>query len=193
MVKKTKIQLLLVITIVFMASGCGAKQHIPSSSQFSRVMNENGVEGRLVVKSGSINVEVEEIPQLDDQIKKIVKLKGGYLTSSSLNSNNKYRAVIRVPTNQLNETISEIASLGKEISRSVDSTDVTEKFVDNEAELLNLIALRGRMRELLEKATSVEEIMQVEQELNRIQTRIDRINGRLKSLRNQSGSESNCY
>ena len=182
MIKTIKVQLLLAIIIVFMVSACSAKQHIPPTRQFSSVMDENGVEGRLLVKSGSINVEVEEISKLDDDVQKIAQSKGGHVISSSLDANNKYRAIIRIPTKQLNETIDEIAGLGKEVSRGVRSSDVTEQFADSEADLLNLITLRDKMRELLAKATSVEEIMQVEKELNRIQTRIDSINRRLNSL-----------
>jgi predicted nucleic acid-binding Zn-ribbon protein len=62
------------------------------------------------------------------------------------------------------------------------SQDVTETFIDNEARLKNLYALRDRIRALLEKADEVEELLKIERELSRIQSEIDSLEGRQKSL-----------
>lgn len=64
----------------------------------------------------------------------------------------------------------------------VSSRDVTEEVTDIDARLKNLRDLRGRFREVLSKAEKIEDILNIERELARIQTEIDAIEGRRESL-----------
>ncbi len=57
--------------------------------------------------------------------------------------------------------------------------------IDVEARLNNLIALREKYRVLLAKAMGVKDTLAVESELNRIQTEIDSLQGRMNSLKSQ--------
>ncbi|MDH4274277.1 MAG: DUF4349 domain-containing protein [Gammaproteobacteria bacterium] len=184
-IAKTVTQFVLVVAIFTFASGCASQQSIPSGSRIDRVAAGSGVDGRLIAKTATVDIEVEDIQSLDEKIRSVVKNNGGYLISSRLNSSHRYNAKIKVPAKELESTMNLLAGLGKERSRTIEMSDVTEDVVDSEAELTNLVSLRGRARELLAKATTVDEILKVETELNRIQTRIDTINGRLKALHNQ--------
>ena len=63
--------------------------------------------------------------------------------------------------------------------------DVTEQYIDVEARLKNKIVLRDRLKQLLEKATTVKDILAIETELHRVQGDIDSMEGRIKSLKGQ--------
>jgi hypothetical protein len=158
---------------------------MPSVARQDLAVSANEPENRMVTKRGSIEIEAEEIKSIDEKIHVIVKDGSGYVASSRLDSKNRYYSELKIPSKELENTMNKIARLGIEISRNIDTTDVTNEYIDTEAELKNLESLRTRMRELLARATTVEEILKVENELNRIQTRIDTISGRLKSLRSQ--------
>ena len=168
--------------------GCGSK-NVNHGPQLSRAVAEIGtVPGagdRSIIKTGAIKVEIEDIEKAEDQIRSLAEEKESIVTSSRMSSEKTYAATLKVPTSELENTMDAVAGLGKELSRSINTSDVTEELIDREAELKNLIVLRERMRELLVKATNVEEILKVERELNRIQTRIDSINRRLKNLKGQ--------
>ncbi|MCX4026154.1 DUF4349 domain-containing protein [Spartinivicinus marinus] len=65
------------------------------------------------------------------------------------------------------------------------SEDVTEEIIDIEAKITNLSALRVKFITLLNQATEVSDILKIEKELNRIQTELDSIEARRKTLKNQ--------
>jgi len=174
-------KLMFLIFVLFSLSACASQRHMAGGSPYY----SDGVEGRLIIKTASLEIKVDNIKLLEGQLKSIVTTTKGYVVSNDLDSENRFYATVMIPTEKLEKTIGEISSLGKEVSRSIRSSDVTEEFIDKDAELNNLLSLRNRMQELLLKAVTVDEILNVEKELNRIQTRIDAINGRLKSLKNQ--------
>lgn len=178
-------KVIMALSVSAIISSCAGHFPSPSVSRQELAYSETGTETRMVTKHGSIEIEVEEIRSLDEKIRLIVKEKSGYVASSRLDSRNRYYSELKIPSKELENTINTIAGLGKEESRNISTTDVTNEYIDTEAELKNLESLRTRMRELLARATTVEEILKVENELNRIQTRIDTISARLKSLNAQ--------
>ena len=62
---------------------------------------------------------------------------------------------------------------------------MTEKYIDVEARLKNNYALRDRLKQLLEKAINVKDILEIEKELNRVQSDIDSMEGTIKLLKGQ--------
>ncbi len=92
--------------------------------------------------------------------------------------------VVKVPERKLELFVEQISSLGNVTSKSFNSEDVTEEMINIEANIANLSALRERFWSLLNKATEANDILKIEKELNRIQTELDSIEGRRKSLKN---------
>ena len=76
-----------------------------------------------------------------------------------------------------------LESIGKVTSRRVSSEDVTEQYVDIDARLKTMIALRDRLRALLDKADNVKDVLAIEKELGRVQGDIDSMQARLKALK----------
>ena len=89
----------------------------------------------------------------------------------------------RVPATRLDQIMDSIASLGKEERRSVSATDVTEQYADLETRLRNDLALRERLRQLLNRARGVEDVLAIEKELNRIQSEIETMQARFDHLK----------
>lgn len=136
---------------------------------------------RVIIRSGSIVVEVEDLAIASAQLEARVEALGGYVEDSTTTEEMIHLAA-RVPSTQLDAFLDEAAALGEEKSRSVSGRDVTEEYADIGAELDNLLALRDRLRALLDKAQNVEEILKVERELTRVQTRIDSLTGRKERI-----------
>jgi len=93
---------------------------------------------------------------------------------------------LRVPSERLPEVLEAAGGLGEVKARSVSSQDVTEEFVDLEARLKNARAQEESLRELLARATKVEEILQVRNVLSSIQMEIEQLEGRLRYLNEHS-------
>lgn len=149
------------------------------------------VETREIIRNGSQRVEVEDLLDAQTRIEAMVAERGGHLQHSS-RSDRFLHLTVRVPAEHLDATMDGIAALGDEAERSITRQDVTEQMRDLEAELANQQTLRDRFRDLAGRAKTVEDILKVERELARVQSRVDALTGRLKRLRSQvSMSELN--
>jgi len=62
---------------------------------------------------------------------------------------------------------------------------VTEEFIDLETRLQNKISYLSKYNELLKKAKSVKDILEIEEKTRLIQEEIESVQGRLKFLNNQ--------
>ena len=115
-------------------------------------------------------------------LEELVKQSGGHIVNARLYEDG-YHASIKVPSKSLIVIMDSIAGLGDKISQSIRQDDVTNQFVDNEARLKNLRLFSDKMTKLLNQTTNIEEIVKIEQELRRVQTEIDSLEGRLKYLK----------
>jgi hypothetical protein len=90
---------------------------------------------------------------------------------------------LRVPAPSLQATVASFEAIGRVTSRRLSSQDVTEQYVDTDARLKTMVALRDRLRALLDKAQNVKDILAIEKELGRVQADIDSLQARLKTLK----------
>jgi hypothetical protein len=140
--------------------------------------------GRQYIVKSSITVEVWDLEDISEKMKKIVKSFDGLVMDSTLEGENSAFFELQIPADKLPEAMDQIAAMGSETSRNITRKDVTDQAIDWEAKLKNKKELRDRLLKLLDKTQKVDEVLAVEKELSRIQTDIDSIEGRLKKLKN---------
>ncbi len=150
--------------------------------------------GRKVISNAEMQVEVAEgeFAAVFARLAELPLRFGGYLVSSETSASEEQDAPrsgsvsLRVPAERLPEVLEAAGGLGEVKARSVSSQDVTEEFVDLEARLKNARAQEQSLRELLARATKVEEILQVRNVLSSIQMEIEQLEGRLRYLEEHS-------
>ena len=88
-----------------------------------------------------------------------------------------------MPAQQLDEAVSRIRALGVRVEwESSNSQDVTDEYVDSNSRLRSLRATEEALLALLERATDVEDALEVQRELSRLQAEIESLQGRIKFL-----------
>ena len=117
-------------------------------------------------------------PRLD-AVERVARDAGGYLSSRQ-----DAVIVIRVPRDRFDEAIARIEKLGDVTHRDIKAQDVTDEFVDLQARLKNAYAIRDRLTDLLSRA-AVKDALEIEKELGRVTEEIERMEGKLKLLRDQ--------
>jgi hypothetical protein len=140
---------------------------------------------RKLIRSGQITISLADLEGATDAVERIVTEAGGYVEQSHVAEESRARLQCRVPAARLEATMDAIGALGDERYRSVSAEDVTEEYADLEAHLRNDRALRDRLRKLLDHATKVEDVLAIEKELNRVQSGIEAMEGRLERLASQ--------
>jgi hypothetical protein len=93
---------------------------------------------------------------------------------------------VRVPSAKYAAFVTDAAKIGKVITESETSDDVTQQHVDMQARLGNLTAEQTRLRQLFAKATNVKDMLAVEQELTRVQGDIESMKAQIDYLERQA-------
>ncbi|MFL5581659.1 MAG: DUF4349 domain-containing protein [Gemmatimonadaceae bacterium] len=137
---------------------------------------------RMVFRRGSISMEVVDLLRARDAAERLTTRAGGYVRATSF-SDRDASLTLHIPAAAFDATVDSIARLGRVTHRTMVTDDVTELVVDTEARVANLRALRDRLRQLLERATSVADVIDVERELARVQSELESLESRLKTVR----------
>ena len=140
---------------------------------------------RMLIWRAQLSVEVGDINEAARQAGDMARASGGLVEREWNDGETTRSLTLRVPMTVFSNTVSSLEQMGTVQNRNVSSDDVTEEFVDTDARLKNMIALRDRLRELLAKATEVKDLLAIETELGRIQGDIESMEARLRSLKGQ--------
>lgn len=145
---------------------------------------------RMIVRTGNMQLIVEDVRTGIDKINELAETLEGYVVSSrSWKEGERLigTTAIRVPAEEFYYATSVIRAMAVEVlSESTSSKDVTEEYVDLSAKLRNLEATEAQLLELIKKAVKVEEILDVQRELSRVQGEIEQIKGRMQYLERTS-------
>ncbi len=141
---------------------------------------------RLLVWKARLTFEVWNVSNSLAQAETIATQQGGYAEYKSDDQNGYASLKLRIPVQSLTNALLSLESLGEITSRYVENEDVTEQYVDTVARLKNKVVLRDRLRQLLDKATAIKDILAIETELNRVQSDIDSMDAILQSLQGQA-------
>ncbi len=167
--------------LVFFALGC-ASAGGSDEARAGRSAAPPGQADRLLVETAELSVAVDVVATAADSASALAQSLGGYESGSSISGEEFAHLDLRVPAARLDEALAALAALGTERSRSVSASDVTGEVADLEATLVNQRALRDRLRILLARAQKVDEVLEVERELTRLQTEIDSGEAKLKRI-----------
>jgi predicted nucleic acid-binding Zn-ribbon protein len=135
----------------------------------------------MLVYTAGITMIVVEVAASLAKLEALTRDLGGFLARRD-----NVSITLRVPVARFDEAVRRVEAMGEVVHRNVTVEDVTEEFTDLEVRLKNLRAIRARLEKLLEKAKSVEEAVLLERELGRVAGEIDRIEGRMKLLKDRA-------
>lgn len=142
-----------------------------------------------IINTADLSLQVSDVRKTADSIKEIVTKSEGVVQSSSVSAGreDKYTGVVtvRVPSSKFDKTLNEIQILGKVTTSSVTAQDVTEEYVDLDAQKNALTNQLSQYNRILGQAVNVSEILEVQREIERIQVELDRITGKMKYLDNR--------
>jgi hypothetical protein len=142
-------------------------------------------QGRMVIYNGQISLETSRIEDILAKIRTLAESYGGYVAGSSRSTYGMQamaEIAIRVPKDKFRTAVQEIETYGKLLNENTSSEDITQQYVDLKARLDNLQKQEQRLREILTMATTVDDILKVEDELARVQGDIESLQGQINYL-----------
>jgi hypothetical protein len=157
---------------------------------------------RQIVKTGEITIEVSNVGTAMGKVRALALQLGGYVGASQIGGPSQPYPVdvkgspgatldgalpyggsatltLRIPADRFDEAITRLHELpGTVVAEATSEQDVTSQVVDIQARLANLQASEVQYRELLAKATKIEDILAV-------QTRLDDVRGQIEQWQAQ--------
>lgn len=144
---------------------------------------------RKITKTGDINFETKDIVKTKSAIQKQVKALKGYIESDEISTYDERKSntlTIRIPSSSFDTLINNVAEQATKIdSREVRLSDVTEEYIDLDKRLKTKKELEVRYIQLLQKATKVEEILKIEEQMGKLREDIESTEGRFRYLNGQ--------
>lgn len=189
--------LLIGLLLLILSVGCGStsKSEVsrpaatPPAAKMSAPADMKPVsEMPKVIETAQLTLETRDLTSTEKYVMDLLTKRKGNTDSANVTMDGNGRRngnyTLRIPTGQLQDYVNELCTIQDIVvrQRSLSAQDVTEEFVDVSARLENMKRHETRLREILAKANTVEEILKVEKELSTVRAQIESITGRLKVM-----------
>lgn len=163
-------------------------------NQAEAVQNQPVVTERKIIRNADLRLESDAPEQAQQKITAIAESKGGFVVESQQSSSDArsgtrdtVNMTVRVPAEKFGETLEEIRkTASRVVVETVKSDDVTEEFIDIEAQLKAKKSLEAQFLEIMKRANTVEDALEVQRQLAEVRGEIEQIEGRKRFLENQS-------
>ena len=138
---------------------------------------------RVIVRTVAMGIIVPNVPRAKGDIALLAEDVGGWEVNSERSQKHEASISVRVPAELLGQFLQRVKDMAVEVEyENSTSQDVTTDFVDNEARLKVLRSTEARLLEFHARAVNVEETVNLEAELSRVQLEIEAIQGRLRFM-----------
>jgi len=144
---------------------------------------------KKVIKTGGIEFQSENVEEDYKKINSLLPRYKAYIENENQSkSSNRinYSLTVRVPATFYDSLYTGLSSFGIRMDhRYSNASDVTEQYYDLKTRIKNKEALEKRYLDLLEKTTTIKDILEVERSLNEVRTDIERLQGQFNYLSQQ--------
>jgi len=193
--KRIVLFLFAIIFLVCMLVACGASTsyRLNPSSGFSNqtaqkedtsvtadkvAINNN----KIIIKNAKASITVKNSEKAIESMSNWVSSNGGYEFSRSTNvvkNNSRINVVYKIKPDKLQTFINMLKEQGEMTSCDINSDDITEQYYDASARLGSLKSGREQFLEILKKANTIDEILKVQDQINKISGDIESLQGKI--------------
>ncbi len=137
-----------------------------------------------IIKNGKLFVETKDINNalitVTDKISKV----NGYI--QSLNSEKiNVSLIARIPSDKFDGFMNESNEFGNIVSKSIFTEDISDTYFDTDARIKSLKIQEQRLLDLLSKGGDLKYLLEVENELARVRTEIEQLEGKIRYYDNK--------
>jgi hypothetical protein len=147
------------------------------------VSSEISQGNRKVITNSSFSLHVKNVDSAVENIREKTAEMGGFIVNTNIRRDEGASSAvveIRIPSDQLVEFSEYLKTLAvKVVYENITGKDITDRYVDYEEKLRSLESVKARFEEIMEKAQTVDEIMNVQNRIMNVQSQIDSVKGQL--------------
>lgn len=197
------------LSAVLFAGACGASSDSKSNSNAARVPagapaqaqagqsgGQSGAQavplpgpgaGRAIVYTANLQVRTGNVAEATGHAKQLVTASGGFVATESESSTpDSADITFKVPAAQYPVVLDQLGRLGKKVSLQQNAEDVTQQIADVDSRVLSAKATLASFRKLLDKANTIGEVLDVEQQITTRESDLEALQARQKALAQQT-------
>src|SRR5262245_52157938 len=145
---------------------------------------------RIVIRNAQLSLVAADAAKVSNELTALATQAGGYVSQSKQwRESEQLRATLtmRVPAPKLDTTLAAARKMATRVeSENIDAEDVTQEYVDLDAQVRNLEAAENEMRQLMtdvrQRMKKAEDILEVYKHLTELRGQIEQAKGRMKYL-----------
>lgn len=142
---------------------------------------------RKIIFTATLTVDVSDAEKAFRNAESLAAKWGGFIAQSSLRKGDTQvtaHLTLRVPAAKATQLIDELSALGTVTDRNSGSEDVTSAYIDVQARLKVLRAEEEQLTAFLKKATTIKDMLAVEEQLKTVRTEIEQYEGQQRYMDN---------
>jgi hypothetical protein len=143
---------------------------------------------RKIVKNAQLTVETMQYDKSARDFEAMVAQYGGYIANSGIQTGSEGSArrrtatyTVRIPADSLDPFLTATDGIGSVTEKNIQGDDVTQAYIDADAQLKTLQTEQDRILALMDKATKIEDVIAIEQRLTEVQNQIAQLTAELKN------------
>lgn len=197
--------LLIIFTAAGILTGCGARKNFAAMKYAadSAPMRSGDVyaaeekaagtlsdaapslsENRKLIRTGNIRFEVSSLAETKAAVEAWAKRFGGYVSDFS-EDGRSLGMTVHIPSSAFDDAMSSSGTIGKIVSKSADSVDVTDRFYDLDSRLATRRVLLERLQSYLREAKNMKDMLEIETKINDVTAEIEQMQGQFNRLSEQ--------
>lgn len=136
---------------------------------------------RVIIYSAAMRVVVVSVSDSLASVQRLAESLGGYMQEVAGDA-----ITIRVPATRFNEATGAVEKLGEVTERNIKAADITEQMVDLKIRLENAEKGRVRLLELIARTEKAEDLLKIEEQLQRVTAEIESMKGKIRFFESQA-------
>lgn len=152
---------------------------------------EQGKTDRKIIEYINLSVETKTFDALIDSINATVKESGGYIESSQIGGNSYFgkenrtaELKVRIPKTKQSDFSDFLSKNCNVVSRSVDTDDVTDRYIDIQSRIKALTLEKETLEKFLTQSSNVSDTLTVYEKLTTVIAEIESYQSRLNQMDN---------
>jgi len=143
-----------------------------------------------IIRTASLTVQVKDVPKALDEARTTTEDAGGYVgdeaTTRDEKGRERTRVVLRVPVEKYDEVLAALQGTGKLLDRTAKAQDVTDQVVDVDSRIKSQRTSVARVRELMDQATKLSDVVELEGELSSREADLEALLAQQASLKDRT-------
>ncbi|UPZ28382.1 DUF4349 domain-containing protein [Streptomyces sp. LRE541] len=143
-----------------------------------------------IIHTASLTVQVKDVPKSLAEARTVVENAGGMVgdetTDRDSEGRERSRVVLRIPADRYKEVRTELEGSGKLLDLRAKAEDVTEQVVDVESRIKSQRVSVARIRELMDRASKLSDVVTLEGELSTRQADLESLLAQQASLKDRT-------